>query len=455
MFFKSRPDNTTEYNEDLYPELVSAFSHITDEQILQAIKWLSPYKAPGPNGVCNVVFIKTADLLVPHLGHIFKATFDLGFYPETWKISTTIVLRKPGQPDYTIPKAYCPITLLDTMAKILSSCIAEDITYIAEKHQLLPWTHFGGRPGRSTVDSIHLLTKFIHNAWAHSTDKYMSLLFLDVKAAFPSVVIERLIHNMRSRGIPKEYTEWYKHRLDGRITTLFFNDFILLAFQIPIGLDQGCPISSIMFLFYNTDLIGLANREKDKLGLGFMDDTAYVARGKDFRDANEKLREIMECKGGALEWSREHHVEFELNKTALLGVSRVRIPDPQTKGKTIPTPCPPITIQGHTIIPSKSDKFLGVFINNELRFMQHAAYAIAKGTKYVLASKRMTKESRGIKARMMKKLYEGVAIPKMLYTADVWETKMIEKGKGKRMTAGEREDSEEKWNRSSDSQQST
>jgi hypothetical protein len=44
----------------------------------------------------------------------------------------------------------------------------------------------------------------------------------------------------------------------------------------------------------------------------------------------------------------------------------------------------------------------------------------------------MTKTSRGIKARMMKKLYEGVAMPKMLYAADVWGTKMIEKGRGKK-----------------------
>jgi hypothetical protein len=194
----------------------------------------------------------------------------------------------------------------------------------------------------------------------------MSLLFLDVKAAFPSVVIERLIHNMRTRGIPKEYTEWYKRHLDGRITTLSFDDFISLTFQIPIGLDQGCPMSPIAYLFYNTDLIGLANGEKDKPGLGFMDDTAYVARGKDFGNANEKLREIMECEGGALEWSREHHVEFELDKTALLGVSRARVPDPQSKRKTIPSPCPPITIQDHTITLSKSYKFLGVFIDNEL-----------------------------------------------------------------------------------------
>jgi hypothetical protein len=81
------------------------------------------------------------------MGPIFRVTFSLGIYPEQWKQSSTIVLHKPGRPDYSTLKAYRPITLLDSMAKILSSCIADDITYLAEQFNLLPANHFGGRPG--------------------------------------------------------------------------------------------------------------------------------------------------------------------------------------------------------------------------------------------------------------------------------------------------------------------
>lgn len=129
------------------------------------------------------------------MGPIFRATFTLGIYPEEWKKFSTIVLCKPGRPDYSLPKAYHPIMLLDTMAKILSSCVADNLVYIAEQHNLLPPTHFGGQPGRSTVDSIHLLTKFTADAWA-SKDNHVSMLFLDMKAAFPSIVVTRLLHNM-------------------------------------------------------------------------------------------------------------------------------------------------------------------------------------------------------------------------------------------------------------------
>ena len=76
-------------------------------------------------------------------------------------------------------------------------------------------------------------------------DKYISIIFLDVKAAFPSIVVETLIHNMRKRGIPKQYTDWYQRRLETHKTVLSFNDFQSDPFNIPIGLDQGCPLSPI------------------------------------------------------------------------------------------------------------------------------------------------------------------------------------------------------------------
>ncbi|KAI9567025.1 hypothetical protein HD554DRAFT_1995990, partial [Boletus coccyginus] len=55
---------------------------------------------------------------------------------------TTVVLHKPDRLDYSILKAYQPITFFNTMAKILSLCVAKDLTNIAEKHQLLFNTHF-------------------------------------------------------------------------------------------------------------------------------------------------------------------------------------------------------------------------------------------------------------------------------------------------------------------------
>ncbi|KAF8836917.1 hypothetical protein BDN67DRAFT_865270, partial [Paxillus ammoniavirescens] len=75
-----------------YPEPICSFDNITNEQVRCAIKKLSPYKVSGPNGVSNSVFVNTTELLTPHLGPIFRATFSLKHYPEEWKLSSTVVL---------------------------------------------------------------------------------------------------------------------------------------------------------------------------------------------------------------------------------------------------------------------------------------------------------------------------------------------------------------------------
>lgn len=144
-----------------YPKPMENFSDITDEQIHRIISKTKPYCAPEPNGVSNSVFTHCADILVPWLGKLFRATFRLEHYPERWKVYNTVVLRKLGKPDYMIPKAYRPITLLDTMVQLLLACVVEDVNYMAEKHQMLPSRHFGGRPGRTTTDSLHFLVKWV------------------------------------------------------------------------------------------------------------------------------------------------------------------------------------------------------------------------------------------------------------------------------------------------------
>ena len=260
------------------------------------------------------------------------------------------------------------------------------------------------------------------------------MLFLNVKAVFPSVIVERLIHNMRSHSILKEYTDWYENRFAQCTTTLSFDDFIYNPFNIPIGLDQGCPISPTAFLFYNAPLIELADNRKDLLRLGFINDTAFVARGQSFEDTNEKLHHLMEKTDGALTWSQSHHTEFELDKTALICATRLHQPDSQNAGKTIPTQHPPITIQGSMINPTPTCKFLGIIMDQELRFSAHTAYTIGKGTKYVLACKWLTRPSKGACMQMMKKLYEGVAVPKMMYVADIWATTHLKPGRGKRLS---------------------
>lgn len=202
-----------------------------------------------------------------------------------------LILKKPGKPDYTAPSVWRPIVLSDGIVLLLNSCQTEEIVWMCEKFNILPANHFGARPGCTTMDSIHMLTKTVKDAWCKG--QATSTLFLNVKGTFPSVDITRLIHNMRKRGIPKEYTEWMKRCLRNRQTTLSFNDFQMEMFAVLNGLDQGDPFLAICYLLYNADLLKIPDIKKGKSMLLFVDDAAVITTGKDFMETHDKLCNIM------------------------------------------------------------------------------------------------------------------------------------------------------------------
>ena len=191
--FPPPPETSSVPANFVYPDPAETWTPITRKHLVEAIRKLNGFKAPRPDGIANIVF-KKCPILINRLLSIFNATLQLDTYYDPWRESTTVIIRKPSKPDYSVPKAYRPIALLNTTAKLLSALIADRVSYILEMHNLLPSTHFGGRPGRSTTDSLHLLETTIRHAWRQG--KVVSVLFLNIEGAFPNAVTDRLLHNM-------------------------------------------------------------------------------------------------------------------------------------------------------------------------------------------------------------------------------------------------------------------
>lgn len=89
------------------------------------------------------------------------------------------MLRKSGKPDYTIPGAYRPISLLNPLGKLLEAVVARRLSYLAESSGLLPDTQYGGRPGRTTEQALLVLSNAIDRAW--NRHKVVTLVAFDLK----------------------------------------------------------------------------------------------------------------------------------------------------------------------------------------------------------------------------------------------------------------------------------
>jgi hypothetical protein len=151
---------------------------------------------------------------------------------------------------------------------------------LVEYHHLLPNTHFRGRPGRTTMDTIHYLVHRIKEAWRNG--QVASVLFLDVEGAFPNAVTDRLIHNLQKRSIPLEYTNFVKQLLTNQHTRLKFDDYISDPINVLNGIRQGDPLSMLLYIIYNADLLKITGDENAEDSIGYVNDIALIAIGKDF-----------------------------------------------------------------------------------------------------------------------------------------------------------------------------
>ena len=166
------------------------------------------------------------------------------------------------------------------------------MSHIIETHHLLPTTHFGGRPGRSTTDSLHLLKATVKNAWC--MHKIASALFLNIEGAFPNTVTECLLHNMRHQKILDSLVNFTEQVLLDRKTKLMFDGHKSDWIPITNGIGQGDPLSMIIYIIYNTDLIDIAQGHPNELTLAFVDDTVFIATGKSTKEMHHTLQDMLE-----------------------------------------------------------------------------------------------------------------------------------------------------------------
>ena len=77
-------------------------------------------------------------LIVPWLIDIARAYFIIGYYLRLRRAIITFILYKEGKADYLFLGSYRPITLKNTLSKILERVIADYIVDMAEEYALLP-----------------------------------------------------------------------------------------------------------------------------------------------------------------------------------------------------------------------------------------------------------------------------------------------------------------------------
>ena len=190
-----------------------------------------------------------------------------------------MVIPKPGKPDYSIPKAYRPVALLNCLGKILEKLFATRLSFMSETHQLLHNNQIGGRQQRSAVDAAMALAHEVDEA-RHEKES-VSIVLMDVRGAFDNVSKPQLIQTLTELGLPPPITSWVTHFLSNQQTALAFDGAREKLGPVQTGIPQGSPASPILFLLYIRPLFDKLHTHLPTLWTpSYIDDVAIVVRGK-------------------------------------------------------------------------------------------------------------------------------------------------------------------------------
>lgn len=404
LFSHPHPKPTSQTFEGYdYPPPIEG-PDITIPEIERAIRRASPNKAPGADGITNGILHQTLDILLPSLCTLFNASLQQGYCPKHFKDTVTVVLRKPGKDDYTQPKAYRPIALLNTLGKALEAIFANRLAYLADVHQFLPSRHTGGRRLASTKHAIHFLLQRIHQAW--SEGNVASLLLLDVSGAYDNVSRERLLHNLRKRQVSERIIRWIASFLSGHSTTLKLQEYTAPSAPIQTGIPQGSPISPILYLFYNADLIEACKTQETE-AVGYIDDASIIAVGP---TAQRNCKTLKGIHRKAEKWAAQHGSQFAPAKYELVHFTR----DPKANSTHA------LRLPHATIEASPSCRYLGVQMDTKLRWDYHREKVEAGATKRLSALSALASSTWGAGTINLRQVYRAMIIPQMLYGCSAW-----------------------------------
>ncbi|KAF7573996.1 hypothetical protein PtrM4_056190 [Pyrenophora tritici-repentis] len=202
---------------------------------------------PGPDAITQDIITAAFKFNPEILFKAYSILFNYGYHPRCWKAATGAILKKPSKPDYSIPKAYRVITLLNSLGKILERIIAKRLSSLAETTDLLHSSQIGGRNKKSAIDAAFLLVDQIQHK--KQQGQITSTVFVDVKGAFDHVIHNQFLERLKKLGLPISLICWAKAFLSERTLRLSFDNKIEEFSQIIWITGPAMPA------FWNASLI--------------------------------------------------------------------------------------------------------------------------------------------------------------------------------------------------------
>ena len=344
------------------------------------------------------LYKRLKNILSEPFATLLNKSIGAGIFPECLKCARVVPVFKKGDPKDV--SNYRPISVLPTLSKIFERCISVRITDFLNRFNILFCRQFGFRKGKSTIDAFVSLTEHIYNCL--NQKEHCIGIFIDLKKAFDTVNHTILLGKLERYGIRGLPLQWIASYLSDRRQYVTINGQCSAPKNVNVGVPQGSIIGPLLFLLYINDL---PNVSSSLWSILYADDTSFLAGNHDFADLIENINSELPK---LHEWTLASGLSLSLDKTyTMLFTNREFVMEDMNN----------IYINNVAIEWKSYENFLGLMVDEKLKFKNHIQYVCNKVSKTVGI---LYKIKHYVPRKILLNLYYSLAYPYFLYANLLW-----------------------------------
>lgn len=375
----------TQKSDTLYKNLLSTNLNslymlpTNPHDIYTKINSLNNTKSTGYDDISTIILKKSSPYISTILSHILNMCIAEGIYPEKLKKSLIKPIFKKG--DKENMTCYRPIALIPVISKVFERVIYNSINNYFEKNNLFAPEQTGFRKNKSIELALY---NFLQKTTdCVNRDILVSALYMDLTKAFDFVDHKILLSKLETYGIRGNILKLLKSYLSDRSQATVISQICPIEKQmihyksefrnINFGVPQGSILGPLLFNIYINDLPRVLQQKM----ILFADDSTVIFTGNNTSILTKNINYTLE---NIINWLKCNNLLINLDKTTLMTFSNRRKHPPFD-----------IHYNDKTISNTDSTKFLGITIDCNLNWKEHATNITSKLNRFSYALYLLTK----------------------------------------------------------------
>ena len=316
-FFSSISLSPTEDPVTSFNSILSAssegfvFQEVSVNDVILAVSHFSS-QAKGEDDIPQSVIAKALPSIANHLTKLFNTSLKQGIFPEAWKRSHILALKKVSVRSST--SDFRPIALLCFLSKVLEKLAHDQVVGFLTKSNILDKFQTGFRKHHSTQTALIKLTDDIRIG----KDKKLATLLVqfDFSKAFDNVSPSRLLKKLQDIGFSKTALQWFWSYLCGRSMCVHSKSSTSAPREINIGVPQGSVLGPLLFCIYMNDLQLYLN-DNHTIRILYADDLQiYIQVPAD--QIQHGLQLLSDSANKVSEWAETNLLSLNIKKTSAI-----------------------------------------------------------------------------------------------------------------------------------------